>query len=65
MLLQIHLHQTVQPRQNLDVATRLLRGQQRDRLPDAVFVQQIIYVATAEQLPGVALGLFGNFHFFW
>ena len=43
-----------------------MRQHQRDRLPDAVFVQQTVHLATAEQLPGVALCLFGNFHFcFW
>jgi hypothetical protein len=52
----------VQARQNFNVAARLFFGQQRDCLPDAIFVQQIILLATAEQLPGVALCLFGNFH---
>jgi hypothetical protein len=62
VLFQIHLHQAVQTRQNLDVTARLFREQQRDRLSDAGFIQQSVDVAAAEQLPGVALSLFGNFH---
>jgi hypothetical protein len=53
----------MQPRQYFHVAARFLRGQQRNRLPDAVFVHQIIDVTAAKELPGVALCLFGNFHF--
>ena len=60
---QIQFHQPVQARQNFDVTPRFLRQHQRDRLPDAVLVQQTVDLATAEQLPGVALCLFGNFHF--
>jgi hypothetical protein len=39
-----------------------LREHERDRLPDAVFVQQTIDLATAEQLPGIVLCSFGYFH---
>src|ERR1035437_5275985 len=59
---QVQLHQPVEPRQDADVAARLLRDEQRHRLADAVFIPQTVDEATAEQLPGFADGLFGNFH---
>jgi hypothetical protein len=39
-----------------------LPAQQFNRPPDTIFVQQTVDLATAEQLPGFALRLFGNFH---
>src|ERR1017187_2266784 len=61
--LQIQFHQPEQARQNFDVTARLLCQHERDRLPDAVLIQQTIDLATAEQLPRVALCPFGYFHF--
>jgi hypothetical protein len=53
--LHIQFHQPEQARQNFEITARLLREHERDRLPDAVLVQQTVDLATAEQLPGVAL----------
>ena len=64
VLFQVQFHQPVQPRQDLRCSRAAsFRAQQRNRLPDAVFVQQTIDLATAEQLPGFTQRLFGNFHF--
>ena len=55
---EVQFHQALKMQQDAHVTARLLRDDLLDGLPQAIFVRQTAHQATAEQLLGIASGLF-------